>query len=66
MFLKWKYFVFVSKFQIIEKYSSGKGKEVSMVIFIFQMHKKWTDWVTIWISTCKMHILDCEGDMLKF
>ena len=42
-FLKGKYFVFVFEFQIIEKYSSGKGKEVSVNIFLFQMNKKWTD-----------------------
>ena len=66
-FLKWKYFDFVCEFQIIEKYSSGKGKEVSIIIiFIFQMHKKWTDWVTIWLSACKIHISDCECGKLKF
>ena len=27
-FLEWKDSVFVCKFQIIEKYSSGKGKQV--------------------------------------
>ena len=60
------FFCFICEFQIIEKYISGKGKEVSMIIFIFQMHKKWTGYVTIWLSQCKMHISDCECDKLKF
>ena len=32
-FLKWKYFDFVCEFQIIEKYSSGKGKEVLSFLY---------------------------------
>ena len=56
------YFVFLCEPEIIERYSSGKGKEVSIIIFIFQMHKKLTDQVTIWLSACKIHISDCEFD----
>ena len=40
---KMKYFVFVCEFEIIERCSSGKGKEKSVIIFVFQMYKKWTD-----------------------
>ena len=122
-FLKWKYFVFVCEFRIIQKCSSGNGKEVSMIskygkyrhffwgstmeikphsffllslpshfVFIytyiqfFYCRFIWESYVnfsfielifvmvkltylltyllTIWISACKIHILDCECDKL--